>query len=494
MNYFMVLYLLGLVCVIQGGCMLLPVAVGLFYGEQQWKQYALTAAVLIVLGALVSFKKPKRTVFYSKEGFVTVALSWIVLSLTGAVPMFLTKEIPSYVDALFEAASGFTTTGASILTDVEALSHVTLFWRSFSHWIGGMGVLVFLLAVVPLTGGHTMQLMKAESPGPSVGKFVPKVRQTAFILYSIYFAMTVLEVIFLLAGSMPWFDSICTALGTAGTGGFAIKNASMGFYQSNYLQAVVTVFMILFAVNFSVYYLLLAKKFKQAFKNEELFWFLSIIAVSVFCITLNTKNACFGGNLYNAFHHAAFSVASVISTTGYGTADFAKWPQLSQYILFILMFIGASAGSTGGGMKVSRLILLFKSSVREVSKIIHPRSVKFVKLDKKRVDPQIVKNTTSFFVISMIVYIVSVFIVSLDGFDMTTSLSAVAATMNNIGPGLSLVGPTGNYSAFSALSKLVMTFDMIAGRLEFFPILVLLSPTVWKDGFGAVRRKLSRAL
>ncbi len=492
MNYFMILYLLGLVCIIQACSMLLPVAVGLFYGENEWKAYAVVAAVSFVIGLALAIRKPKRNVFYAKEGFVTVALSWIVLSLSGAVPFVLTKEIPSYVDAVFEAASGFTTTGASILTNVEALSQTSLFWRSFTHWIGGMGVLVFLLAVVPLTGGHTMQLMRAESPGPSVGKFVPKVRQTAFILYSIYFAMTILEIVLLLAGGMPWFDSICTAFGTAGTGGFAIKNASLGFYHSFYLQGVVTVFMILFAVNFTVYYLLLAKKFKQAFKNEELWWFLGIVAVSVFCITLNIKNACFGGRTYEAFHHAAFSVASVISTTGYATTDFAKWPQFSQFILFVLMFIGASAGSTGGGLKVSRLILLLKSSIREISTILHPRSVKAVKLDNKKVDEAVVKNTASFFVIAMIIYSISVFVVSLDGFDMTTSMTAVAATMNNIGPGLALVGPTGNFSAFSNLSKIVMIFDMLAGRLEYFPILVLFTPSIWKDGFLALRRKLQR--
>lgn len=490
MNYFMILYLLGLVCIIQACSMLLPVAVGLFYGESEWKAYAFVAAVSLVIGLAFAIRKPKRNVFYAKEGFVTVALSWVVLSLSGAVPFVLTGEIPSYVDAVFEAASGFTTTGASILTNVEALSQTSLFWRSFTHWIGGMGVLVFLLAVVPLTGGHTMQLMRAESPGPSVGKFVPKVRQTAFILYSIYFAMTVLEIVLLLAGGMPWFDSICTAFGTAGTGGFAIKNASIGFYHSNYLQAVVTVFMILFSVNFTVYYLLLAKKFKQAFKNEELWWFLGIVAVSVACITFNVKDEFFGGKLYDAFHHAAFSVASVISTTGYATTDFAKWPQFSQFILFVLMFIGASAGSTGGGMKVSRLVLLLKSSAREVSTILHPRSVKAVKLDKKKVDPAVVKNTASFFVIAMIVYAISVFIVSLDEFDMTTTMTAVAATMNNIGPGLSLVGPTGNFSAFSNLSKIVMIFDMLAGRLEYFPILVLFTPSIWKDGFMALRKKL----
>lgn len=491
MNYFMILYLLGLIFLIQSGCLLLPVTVGLFYGEKEWKVYALVSAVSLVLGLLLALRKPKKNVFYAKEGFVTVALSWIVLSLCGAVPFRLTGEIPRYIDAVFETASGFTTTGASILTNVEALSQTSLFWRSFTHWIGGMGVLVLLLAVVPLAGGHTMQLMRAESPGPSVGKFVPKVRQTAFILYSIYFAMTILEIVFLLAGGMPWFDSICTAFGTAGTGGFSIKNSSMGFYQSNYLQAVVTVFMILFAVNFSVYYLLLSKRFRQALKNEELLCFLGIIAVSVLCITLNIKDEFYGGNFYDAFHHSAFSVASIISTTGYGTADFAKWPQLSQYILLILMFVGACAGSTGGGLKVSRLVLLFKSSVREISKILHPRSVRAVKLDGKRVDSAVVKNTASFFVISMIVYVGSVFIVSFDGFDMTTSLTAVAATMNNIGPGLSLVGPTGNYSSFSNLSKIVMIFDMLAGRLEYFPMIVLFSPAMWKDGFFALRRKLS---
>lgn len=490
MNGFMILYLLGLVFLIQSGCLLLPVSVGLFYGEEEWKVYALVSAVSFIIGLLLAFRKPKKNVFYAKEGFLTVALSWIVLSLCGAVPFRLIGEIPHYIDAVFETASGFTTTGASILTNVEALSQTSLFWRSFTHWIGGMGVLVFLLAVVPLAGGHTMQLMRAESPGPSVGKFVPKVRQTAFILYSIYFAMTVLEIVLLLAGGMPWFDSICTAFGTAGTGGFSVKNASIGFYQSNYLQAVVTVFMILFAVNFSVYYLLLSKRFRQALKNEELLCFLGIIAVAVLCITFNIKDEFYGGDFYDAFHHSAFSVASIISTTGYGTADFAKWPQLSQYILLVLMFVGACAGSTGGGLKVSRIVLLFKSSVREVLTILHPRSVRSVKLDGKRVDSAIIKNTASLFVISMIVYVVSVFIVSLDGFDMTTSLTAVAATMNNIGPGLSLVGPTGNYSAFSGVSKVVLIFDMLAGRLEYFPMIVLLSPSLWKDGFFAMRKSL----
>ena len=335
-----------------------------------------------------------------------------------------------------------------------------------------------------------MQLMKAESPGPSVGKIVPKVRQTAFILYAIYTALTVLEGVLLGLGGMPIFDSVTTALATAGTGGFAIRGASMAFYQSYYLQGVVTVFMILFGVNFNVYYLLLLKKFKDAFKNEEFLWYTGIIAFSVLCITLNIRNAVYAGNTFEAFHHTAFSVASVISTTGFATADFNTWPQLSKYILFVLMFVGASAGSTGGGMKVSRLILLVKSSIREIASVVHPRGVNVVKLDKKRVDHNVLKGTTSFFVLSMLVFAISVFIISFDGFDMTTSITAIAATMNNIGPGLELVGPTGNYSMFSDLSKVVMIFDMLAGRLEYFPMLVLFSPVTWKGSYSAIKRRI----
>lgn len=489
MNYYMILYLLGWVLNIQGICMLLPVAVGLFYHEPTWKAFAVVAFVTLAVGLLLTIRKPRRNVFYAKEGFVTVALSWIALSLTGAIPFVISKEIPSYLDAVFEMASGFTTTGASILTNVEALSHSALVWRSFSHWIGGMGVLVFILAILPLTGGHVMQLMKAESPGPSVEKIVPKVRQTAFILYSIYALLTMLEIILLLAGGMPWFDSLTTAFGTAGTGGFGIKNSSMGFY-SNYLQAVVTVFMILFGVNFTVYYLLLAKKIKQALKSEELWCYLGIIAFSIICITLNVRGQFYDGNTYGAFHDAAFSVASVISTTGFATADFGSWPQLSKYILFILMFIGASAGSTGGGIKVSRIILLVKSSIREIGGIVHPRGVNLVRLDGKRVDKKVIKSTTAYFVVAMLIFVASVFVISFDEFDMTTSLTAVAATLNNIGPGLEIVGPTGNYSMFSPLSKVVLIFDMLAGRLELFPMLVLFSPQIWKGSFSAIKRRI----
>lgn len=490
MNYRMILYITGWVFAILSAALVLPALIAVYYHEAVWKYYLLTAALSLLCAVVLTVKKPKKNLFYSKEGFLTVAVCWIVLSLVGALPFYLSKEIPSYVDAVFETASGFTTTGASILQNVEVLTHAALFWRSFSHWLGGMGVLVFLIAVLPMSGGHIMQLMKAESPGPSVGKFVPKIRQTALILYVIYFALTVLQALLLLAGGMPWFDSVTTALATAGTGGFAIKASSMAYYNSFYLQGVVTVFMILFGVNFNVYYLVIMKRFKDALKSEELRWYLGIIAFSVLCITLNVYKQFYGGHLFPAFHDSAFSVASVISTTGFATADFGKWPQLSRLILFILMFVGASAGSTGGGMKVSRLMILLKSSFYQIGNIVHPRGVNIVKLDKKRVDKSVITSTYSFFVISLFVYVVSVFIISFDDFDMVTSTTAVAATMNNIGPGLALVGPTGNYSMFSDLSKIVMIFDMLAGRLEYFPMMVLLSPAVWKGGLSTVKRRI----
>ena len=491
MNYRMILYLLGWVMNIQSICLLLPVAVGIFYSEAQWKMYALVALASLLCGVLLTLKKPKRNVFFVREGFVTVALAWLALSLDGAVPFVLTKEIPSYLDAVFEMASGFTTTGASILTNVELLSHCSLFWRSFSHWIGGMGVLVFLIAIVPLSGGHIMSLMKAESPGPSVEKLVPRVRQTAVILYSIYISLTILEAMLLLAGGMPWFDSITTAFATAGTGGFSIRNASIGFYQSYYIQGVVTVFMVLFGTNFSIYYLLLSKRPKQALKSEELRWYLGIYALSVAVITWNIYKPFHGNHLFGAFHNAAFSVATVMSTTGFAINDFNQWPQVSRYLLFILMFCGAMAGSTGGGMKVSRLILLFKSSVHEILSIVHPRGVNIVKLDKKKVGDDVLKGTFSYFIMLILIYVFSVLIVCFDKFDLDTSLTAVAATMNNIGPGLGLVGPRGNYAMFSPLSKIVLIFDMLAGRLELFPMLVLLSPQTWKGGLSVLKRRFS---
>ena len=488
MNYRMILYILGWVFNILSASLLLPTAVGLIYGEAEWSAYALTALLSLFLGVMLTLKKPRKTVFFAKEGYVIVALSWTVMSVVGAVPFVISKDIPNFVNALFESASGFSTTGASILTDVEACSHATIFWRSFMHWLGGMGVLVFLLAILPLVGGHNMELMKAESPGPQVGKFVPKVRRTAVILYGIYSVMTFAEFVALKLSGMPLFDSVTIAVGTAGTGGFSVTNAGVAGYTS-LQQSIITVFMILFSVNFGIYYLVLMRKFRQILKNEEFRWFVIVIVFSVLCITFNITNTVYGGNFREALHHSAFSVATVVSTSGFATADFNTWPQVSKFILFVLMFMGASAGSTGGGMKVSRFIILVKSAVREIESIIHPRSVKVVRLDNKRVEDEVLRRTHAYFLTCLIVYVVSVFIISFDNFDMVTSVTAVAATMNNIGPGLGKVGPMGNYSEFSALSKLVLTFNMIAGRLEMFPMIVLLSPSTWKGSLGVVKRK-----
>lgn len=489
MNYRMIMYILGWIFKIQACCLFLPMFVGIIYSEAAWKSYAAVAVVLLLFGIIFSVKKPKKMAFFAKEGYIIVAMSWILLSVTGALPFVATGEIPNFVDAVFEAASGFSTTGASVITNLDVCSHATLFWRSFMHWIGGMGVLVFLLAIVPFTGGYSMELMKAESPGPIVGKFVPKVRKTAFILYAIYIAMTFLQFIILLIAKMPGFDALTLTLGTAGTGGFSIKNS--GFSEYTMLQqGIITVFMLLFSVNFSVYYLLIMKKVKQAFKIEEVKWFFIVVGVSILTITLNIYKSCYGGKIFEAFHHSAFSVATVVSTTGYATADFDSWPQLSKFILFALMFMGACAGSTGGGIKVSRFVILVKNSVREIGSIIHPRSVKVVKLDGKRVEHEVLKRTTAYFITFIAIYVTAVLIVSLDNFDMVTSLTSVAATINNIGPGLAQVGPTGNYAAFSSLSKIVFIFLMIAGRLELFPMLVLLSPTTWKGTPSVVKRKL----
>ncbi len=425
-------------------------------------------------------KKPKSQVFYLKEGCITTSLSWILLSFFGCLPFYLSKEIPSFTDALFETISGFTTTGASILNDVEALSHCALFWRSFTHWIGGMGVLVFLLAVIPLSGGSHINLMRAESPGPSVGKLVPKIRYTARILYVIYFAMTVLEVILLLFGGMPVFDALTTSFGTAGTGGFGIKNDSFMSY-SPYLQWVVTVFMILFGINFNAYYLMLFGKLKKALCIEEVRAYLFIILAAIGIIFFNILHIYNG--IFDALTHAAFQVGSIITTTGFSSVDFNLWPKASQSILVLLMFIGACAGSTGGGIKVSRFIVLIKTIIKELNSYIHPKSIKKIKMDGKPVEHEVVRSTNVYFITFMIIFSASVFAVSFEGKDLVSNFTAVAATINNIGPGLQMVGPTQNFQHFSVFSKYVLMFDMLAGRLELFPLLILFHPGAWKDLF-----------
>ena len=477
MNYSIISYILGWVLTIESIFMFIPCIVAAIYREKEGFAFLIVALLCLAIGLLRIRKKTKSQVFYAKEGFVTVALSWIIMSIFGALPFVINRDIPSFTDALFETISGFTTTGASILSDVEALSHCSLFWRSFTHWIGGMGVFVFLLAILPLTGGYNMHLMRAESPGPSVGKFVPKVRETAKILYAIYIVMTLVEIILLLSAGMPLFDSLTVSFGTAGTGGFGIKNTSIADYNM-VIQAIISIFMILFGVNFGAYFLLLGNNKKDAFKLEEVHWYLTIIAGAVAIITINTKDMFH--NLFTAFHHALFQVASVITPTGYSTTDFALWPQLSRAVLVIVMFIGACAGSTGGGIKVSRIIILVKSVKQELGYFIHPRSVKVIKMDNKPLSANSIRGVNAFFVTYTLIFVASLLIITFDNFDLVTNFTAVTATLNNIGPGLKLVGPTGNFGIFSPVAKYILMFDMLAGRLELYPILLLFTPSVWK--------------
>ncbi len=477
MNYSIISYILGWVLTIESIFMFIPCIVAAIYREKEGFAFLIVALLCLAIGLLRIRKKTKSQFFYAKEGFVTVALSWIIMSIFGALPFVINRDIPSFTDALFETISGFTTTGASILSDVEALSHCSLFWRSFTHWIGGMGVFVFLLAILPLTGGYNMHLMRAESPGPSVGKFVPKVRETAKILYAIYIVMTLVEIILLLSAGMPLFDSLTVSFGTAGTGGFGIKNTSIADYNM-VIQAIISIFMILFGVNFGAYFLLLGNNKKDAFKLEEVHWYLTIIAGAVAIITINTKDMFH--NLFTAFHHALFQVASVITTTGYSTTDFDLWPQLSRAVLVIVMFIGACAGSTGGGIKVSRIIILVKSVKQELGYFIHPRSVKVIKMDNKPLSANSIRGVNAFFVTYTLIFVASLLIITFDNFDLVTNFTAVTATLNNIGPGLKLVGPTGNFGIFSPVAKYILMFDMLAGRLELYPILLLFTPSVWK--------------
>lgn len=471
MNKSIILFIIGWILNIEAAFMLLPSICALIYREKSGFAFLITIAICLLIGIPLSLRKPKSKLFFAKEGFITVALGWIVLSIVGALPFFISGQIPSYVDALFEIISGFTTTGSSILTNIEAMDYGMLFWRSFTHWIGGMGVLVFLLAIVPMAGGETFHFMRAESPGPSVEKLVPRMRTTATLLYKIYLGMTLLQIVLLLIGKMPLFDALTITFGTAGTGGFAIKNTSIMPY-SRYHQIVITIFMFLFGINFNIYYLILLRKFKDAFKSEELKWYATIVISAIILISLNIGGA---DGFFASIHHAAFQVSSVITTTGYATVDFNYWPTFSKAILVILMFIGACAGSTGGGIKVSRIVILFKSFRNELSQQMHKRSVKVLKLDGKKIANETIRSTNIYFVANMFILAVSFLILSLDNHDFTTSFTAAITTLNNIGPGLEVIGPMGNFSDFSYLSKFVMMFNMLVGRLEIFPILLLFS-------------------
>ena len=478
MNFSIVKRIIGYVLVFVAVLMVLPCIVAVIYQEREGWSFVITAALCLLLGFLIMRKKPENRVFYVKEGFVAVALSWIIMSVMGSLPFLITGTITNPIDAMFETVSGFTTTGSSVLSDVEAVSKSVLFWRSFTHWIGGMGVLVFLLSLLHMTGGGShINLMKAESPGPSVSKLVPTVQSTAKILYIIYLAMTVLEVVFLLIGKMPLFDALTITFGTAGTGGFGIKNDSMAGY-SPYLQIVVTVFMILFGVNFSAYFLILRRKVKQAFSMEEVRWYLLIILASIALITLSVRGMY--GSVGEAARHAAFQVGSIITTTGYASTDFNLWPEVPRTILVLLMFIGACAGSTGGGIKVSRLVILVKKIKKELHTFLHPRSLKKLKMDGHTLEHETVRATNVFLIAYVLIFSFSVLLVAFDGNDLITNFTAVASALNNIGPGLELVGPMGNFGLFSNGAKLVLIFDMLAGRLEIFPLLLLFVRDTWK--------------
>lgn len=487
MNSSIIRYILGHVLKIEALVLLLPCFVAFIYKEKAGISFFITLVICAVLGILMTRKKPKTFVFYLKEGCVTTSLSWIILSVFGCLPFVISGEIPSFTDALFETISGFTTTGASILSDVESLSYCILFWRSFTHWIGGMGVLVFLLAIIPLTGGSHINLMRAESPGPSVGKLVPKVRYTARILYIIYFGITLAEIILLLIGNMPFFDAVTISFGTAGTGGFGIKNDSLAGYSS-YIQWIVTIFMILSGVNFNAYYLILFHRWKKALNMEEVKCYFLIIAASSAIIFVNIYNTSMG--ILEALRHSTFQVASIITTTGFATTDFNLWSSSSKTVLVALMFIGACAGSTGGGIKVSRFIIAVKNIFKELKYYIHPKSIQQIKVDDKPVEHEIIRSVNVYFLTFIVLFSASVFLISFEGKDLTTNFTAVAATINNIGPGLELVGPTQNFGSFSVFSKYVLMFDMLAGRLELFPLLILFHPVVWKDLF--TRRFRSR--
>ena len=469
MNYGMIFYILGMASGFEALFLLLPILVSLIYGESVLSSYLISCGICALFCGVSTLRKPKKITLYTKEGLVAVALVWIWFSVFGAVPFMLTGEIPNFFDAFFEVSSGFTTTGASILTNVEALSRASLFWRSFTHWVGGMGVLVFMLALLPMGGASSMHLMRAESPGPSVGKLVPKVRSTAKILYEIYSFLTIVLMILLVISGCPVFDSINLAFATAGTGGFAVLNSSAADYNAA-TQWILTIFMILFGVNFNVYFLFYVKKWKDGLRCEEARAYFGIILGSVALISFNIYHLV--RNVELTVRQAAFQVASIITTTGFGSADFDQWPEFSKCILVLLMFIGACAGSTGGGIKVSRICIMAKSVMKEVAYIMHPRNIRKIRFEGKAVEHEVQRSINVFMISYLGIFVASVLLISLDNLDGITNFTAVAATLNNIGPGLSLVGPSCNFSMYSNFAKLVLVFDMLAGRLEIFPMLV----------------------
>ncbi len=487
MNSNLVRYVLGWVLIIIGAMLILPIIVAVIYHENDYIYFGIIAVACLTIGLISSKIKPKNTQMYVREGYLSCALTWVLLSVIGCLPFFISRQIPSFTDALFESVSGFTTTGASILgvdRQIEDLSHSMLFWRSFTNWAGGMGILVFMLAVISQLSGHSnMYLMKAESPGPVVSKLNPKLKDTAAVLYGMYGGLTILQFLLLALGGMPVFDAITLSFSTAGTGGFSIKNASVMAYEGHfYWQAVITVFMFLFAVNFSVYYLILTKKIRQAFKLEELRWYFVIFISAIALITIDLTINGFYSNVFERIHHTAFQVSTYISSTGFASADFDTWPELSKTILMTVALIGACAGSTGGGLKVSRAIILVKSTARDLRKMLHPNSVYTVKMDGKAVKEDVVSSINTYLILYVFIMVISVLVLSLDEkMDFATDFTAVIATFNNMGPGLAKVGPTQSYYDYSILSKYVLIFDMLAGRLEILPVLMLFNKSCWKN-------------
>ena len=481
MNYNMIAYLLGNILHIEGVLLSVPVAVAFFYREEySATSFIASAVVCLIAGAVLQSREPEDKRIYGREGFVVAALSWIVMSFFGAIPYYLSDSIPGFINCYFETVSGFTTTGATMLTEIEHLDNAILFWRCFTHWIGGMGILVFMLAVMPLSDDRTMHLMKAEAPGPLVSKLVPRVKSTAKLLYIIYVILTVLEIILLYAGGMSFFDSVIHGISTAGTGGFSNKNASIAAYNSRYFEYIITIFMLLFSVNFNLYYLMVMRDFKNVWRNEELRTFLFIVVIATAMITFNIYD--YYPTLEAAFRHAIFQVAAIMSTTGFVTANFDLWPEFSKTILFCLLFLGACAGSTAGGIKISRFIILIKMVVREIRHIVHPRSVNLIKLDGYKIDSEVTRSVASFIILYILILLGSFIVISLNGFDFATNMTAVTTCLSNVGPGLNMAGPTENMAFFSPFSKLVLCLDMLLGRLEVFPSMMLFTPSIWKKG------------
>ena len=495
MNYRMIFYMIGRLLQMESVLLLLPAAVCLIYGDGGLAALLISAAVAAAVGtAMTLLRRPRNQTIYAKEGFVIVALSWLLLSAVGALPFVISGALPSFVDAFFETVSGFTTTGATVATTLrpmgEALgmSHGVLFWRSFTHWIGGMGVLVLMMALSPSQSGRTIHVMRAEVPGPIVGKLVPRLRDTAKILYLIYLAMTVAEILCLCVAGMPLFDSMVHTFGSAGTGGFGIYSTSIGEYNAA-CQWIITVFMWLFGVNFNVYYLLLIRNFRSALGSRELWVYGGITLAAVVGVTLNVMPLGEYATVEETVRHAAFQVSSIITTTGYATTDFNLWPMFAKCVLVLLMFIGACAGSTGGGIKVSRFLIVGKTVRKEFGSYVHPKSIKKIQMDGKPIEHEVVRSTNVYFMTYMMLFALFLFLISLEGKDLVTSFTAVAATFNNIGPGLGAVGPMCNFAGLTAFSKWVLSFAMLAGRLELFPMLMLFHPTIWKDSFFNSRKE-----